>query len=211
MSEEHKKKLSEAAKRRKLSPEIAKQKSDKISKANKGRVAWNKGLANPNATKNLGKYAQKGLEGEKNPNWKGGEVKVGGYWYVYDKELGTQFSGGNYIKRANLIWFKEHGELISPPEFLHHLNNNREDDSIENLIKINLSKHSTHHFSELDRGCGGKVLKKGEIGVNAIIETITMDNKIKELREIKEFNRLSGDVKNKILKLLGNKRVVFSK
>ena len=159
VSKETRKRMSDAAKNRKLSPEMAAQKSEKISKAKKGKTAWNKGLSNPNATKNLGRYAEKGLCGEKSSNWKGGKVKVGGYWYIYDKKLGTQF-GGNYIKRANLVWFEEHGELIKPPFFLHHLDNNRENDKINNLLKINLSKHSEKHFKELKRDNKGRVVKK---------------------------------------------------
>ena len=159
MSKEHKKKLSEAAKRRKLSPEMAKQKSKKISKANKGRVAWNKGLSNPNATKNLGKYAQKGLEGEKNPNWKGGEIKVGDYWYVYNKNLGSLF-GGKYIKKANLVWYIECGELIREPYFLHHRDENKENDDIGNLQKLKRGIHSKITNLSLMRDSNGRFCKK---------------------------------------------------
>jgi len=131
-----------------------------ISRKNKGKTAWNKGLSNPNATKNLGDYAKKGKTvGEKGANWKGGIVFVKGYYYVYNEELGRHF-GGKYIKRANLVWYKEKGEIINPPFFLHHLNNDRTDDRIENLLKINLSVHSKIHFEELGRDGKGRVLKK---------------------------------------------------
>ncbi len=137
-----------------------------ISRKNKGKTGWNKGLtkydhpAIAKAVENLGDYAIKGKTlGDKGSNWKGGVIKSGGYFYVYNKELGKHF-GGKYIKRANYNWYKEKGEMIKPPIFLHHINNDRTDDRVENLMKINLSIHSEHHFKELVRDEKGRVVSK---------------------------------------------------
>jgi len=128
-----------------------------ISQKNKGKPAWNKGVSNPSATKNLGEYA-KGLKGKDSPNWKGGVVFVGGYYYVYNEKLGTQF-GGKYIKRANLVWYEEKGEIIKEPYFLHHNDWDMKNDRIENLTKMKRGEHSKFTTMHIPRGDNGRFVK----------------------------------------------------
>lgn len=66
------------------------------------------------------------------PAWKGGEVKMLGYVFVktpghpYGNEL-------DYVKRSRLVMEKFLGRYLTPEEAIHHINENREDDRIENL------------------------------------------------------------------------------
>ena len=98
----------------------------KISNSRKGISAWNKGL--------------KGIRGNKHPNWKGGKrIHMG---YIYDRIDETPLTKWNgYVKRANLVWFENTGEIIKKPYCLHHINHNRLDDRFENLEKMELWRH----------------------------------------------------------------------
>ncbi len=154
LSKDHKSKIAEAHKGKKHSQES----KDKISAKNKGKTAWNKGLSNPNATKNLGKYA-KGLKGAEHPNWKGGLIKVNGYYYVWNEELGRHF-GGKYVKRADFVWFEKYGEIIKEPYFLHHKDENKENDNIINLRKLKRGSHSIITNMLLMRDKNGRFCKK---------------------------------------------------
>lgn len=148
VSKETRLKMSLSAKGRRLSQ----QSKDKISRKNKGKPAWNKGLSNPKAIENLGDYA-KGKSGVEHPNWKGGLIYNNGYCYVYNLDLGRHF-GGKYIKRADLVWFEATGELIITPFELHHENGIKDDDRIENLVKLKKPYHSETHLKERDAVVG---------------------------------------------------------
>lgn len=129
-TDEHKKKISVALKGKKKSLKHCLN----ISKSKIGKPSWNKGL------KCSWVKVHKNKKGNLAFNWKGGLVIVNGYAYVYDDKLGNCF-GSKYIKRANLIWYQETGELIEKPFCLHHKDGNKLNDNVDNLLKIDRYKH----------------------------------------------------------------------
>lgn len=66
------------------------------------------------------------------PAWKGGEVKMLGYVFVKVKDHPYANDEG-YVKRSRLVMEKFLGRYLTPEETIHHINENREDDRIENL------------------------------------------------------------------------------
>jgi hypothetical protein len=126
-----------------------------ISKGKKGKPSWNKGKKCSWSKFNLPKHKKGNLA----LNWKGGEVIVGGYAYVYNKKLGTCF-GGKYIKKANLVWYQKTGELIKKPYCLHHKDNNKLNDDFNNLTKMDRYKHIGMEGNKNIRNSLGQFCKK---------------------------------------------------
>jgi len=85
------------------------------------------------------------LSGVENPNWKGGLTKSSrGYWYVRMPEHPRAHKSG-YIKRANLVAEKTLGRYLLPGEIVHHKDQNKENDSPENLEVVQNGKHTLIH------------------------------------------------------------------
>ncbi len=83
------------------------------------------------------------------PHWKGGEVKMQGYVFLkveghpYGNELG-------YVKRSRLIMEAYLGRYLLPEETMHHINEIRDDDRIENFkLCSSLSEHGKCEHSRV--------------------------------------------------------------
>ena len=82
--------------------------------------------------------------GATNPNWKGGTTKSSkGYWYIYRPDHPAAVN--SYVKRATLVLEQKLGRRLRDDEFAHHDNENKEDDSPDNLILMRRSPHSSLH------------------------------------------------------------------
>jgi hypothetical protein len=79
------------------------------------------------------------------PHWQGGEVKMLGY--VVIKTIGHPYGNElGYVKRSRLVMEEYMGRYLLPDEAVHHINKDREDDSIENLMYFeNNSTHMKYH------------------------------------------------------------------
>lgn len=169
-----KRKISLALKGKKLGeenpakrPEVRK----KISEACMGRIPFIKGktykeyygLKKANDIKNKISINKKGVNlMEKSSNWKNGIQNSGGYVYIHlDKKkypyLPLDYKG--CIKRANLIWFQNTGEIIKSPYILHHRNKNRSDDRFNNLKRVTQSIHAKLENKTKKRGKNGRFIK----------------------------------------------------
>lgn len=84
------------------------------------------------------------MTGERNPAWKGGMIVSWGYVYLRRPEHPMASKTG-YVKRANLVWEEHTG--IYPPKgmILHHKDGDKQNDCIENLELMAVSKHMSLH------------------------------------------------------------------
>lgn len=78
-------------------------------------------------------------------NWKGGKIFSGGYLYIYKPEH-LFCNHHKYIKNSRLIMEQYLGRYLNPKEVVHHINNIKTDDRIENLkLFRNKSEHRKYH------------------------------------------------------------------
>lgn len=93
--------------------------------------------------------------------------KRGGYIYVLNYEHPRADKRG-YVKRSWLIWERQTGHIVTPPEIVHHKNGIRDDDDFNNLKLLpNLSAHAKEH--------GGRI---------GGIRIVTKDMAIEEMRRV---------------------------
>jgi len=78
--------------------------------------------------------------------WRGGKVKnMQGYILIY-KPTHPNCDSRGYIREHHLVMEKEINRYLNKEEVVHHINGNREDNQIENLILFNnKSNHMKHH------------------------------------------------------------------
>lgn len=126
----------------------SKETREKISKANKGKVRSIQAKENMSKAQQLliRRGKRKSMFGKKNPAWRGGIMfrKSTGYYYLHKPGHPTSDQDG-YIKRANWIWFKNTGEYIKMPYFLHHKDEDKTNDKFENLQKTTRKEHMKFH------------------------------------------------------------------
>lgn len=85
--------------------------------------------------------------GEKNPNWKGGIIKDGhGYKLIYvPGHIEAKENGGTHAYEHRKIWADNYGQIPDGMN-IHHLDENKENNSIENLVLLKISDHARLHF-----------------------------------------------------------------
>jgi hypothetical protein len=66
--------------------------------------------------------------------WKGGRVKVKGYWYTYSPGHPRAKKGTPYVLEHRLLMEKKLGRYLDPKEVVHHIDGNRGNNVVENLI-----------------------------------------------------------------------------
>lgn len=87
---------------------------------------------------------KKGSTGNKCLAWKGGVKKCSGYIRIYK----PKHPGANkkYVLEHRLIAEKYLGRYLKPSEIIHHINENKEDNRIENLYLFeNIGEHNGFH------------------------------------------------------------------
>ncbi|MCR4307676.1 MAG: HNH endonuclease [Candidatus Berkelbacteria bacterium] len=84
--------------------------------------------------------------GEKNHRWKGGRTTSGG-GYIWIKKLDhPNKNAQGYVPEHRLIIEKEIGRYLLPDEHIHHINENKQDNRLENLRIVSPQEHAAIHW-----------------------------------------------------------------
>lgn len=100
----------------------------KISQSKKGVSTWNKGLEGTQPA-NAGSFKK----GQKPHNYKGRYKTTEGYIDVHVPEHPFARSRG-YVMEHRLVMEQRLGRYLTPKEHVHHINEIRDDNRIENLV-----------------------------------------------------------------------------
>jgi hypothetical protein len=79
---------------------------------------------------------------EKSCHWKGGKIKSKGYIYIRMPDY-HRITNNGYVAEHIYVWEKHYNKYVPPNMHIHHLNGNKEDNRIENLVAIKKGEHSS--------------------------------------------------------------------
>ena len=107
-----------------------------------------------------------GLKGSENPSWKGGITEHDGYILIKLPNHPHAYKNG-YVKRAVLVAEQKLGRLLLPNEVTHHINGDKQDDSPENIEILTASQHNSVTMRErwLKGSMSTVILRKNQGGL----------------------------------------------
>lgn len=84
--------------------------------------------------------------GARNPAWKGGRVDDShGYWKVKVGRGHPMANRHGYVKEHRLVMAKALGRPLQPSECVHHIDLDRRNNALENLVLVSRSQHMAIH------------------------------------------------------------------
>lgn len=111
-------------------------------------IPWNKGLKGVMNAWNKGKKCPQ-WSGEKHSNWKGGRFcNSQGYVFVYSPNHPLKSNDG-YVLEHRLVMEKKIGRYLTKKEVVHHINENKGNNKISNLMLFNCSADHLKHHAEV--------------------------------------------------------------
>jgi hypothetical protein len=81
------------------------------------------------------------------PHWKGGVLIIDGYRWLYNPHHPNATKGRRYIAEHRMVMSEFLGRPLLSSELIHHLNGNRLDNRLDNLIIVSRKKHNHIHHS----------------------------------------------------------------
>ena len=92
----------------------------------------------------------KNKTGEKSYEWKGGKnIDHNGYVQIYNRT--HPHSVGNYVPEHRLVMEAYIGRVLLSTEIVHHVNGNKVDNRIENLMLFSSSSEHLKHHKKLKK------------------------------------------------------------
>ena len=89
-----------------------------------------------------GRFVKGSTLGELNIRWRGGVYRSSnGYIYILRKADKTADKRG-YVKRANLVWTENTGQVVKKGYIVHHKNGIKTDDHFSNLELMTYAEHA---------------------------------------------------------------------
>jgi hypothetical protein len=147
LSEETREKIKQAQLGRQLSEEHIL----KLSESHKGLDNHQLGRKHTLEAKKKMRDAKLGIYGENHPNWNGGSfISANGYIYKYAPNH-PSLRGTRYIFEHRLVMEKHLGRYLKDEEVVHHINGNRTDNRIENLMLFRNSGEHIKYHNDLKR------------------------------------------------------------
>lgn len=112
----------------------------------KGCVSFNKGKSFSKQVRENMSKSQTGKKGSLCSAWKGGKIVVEKYVKIYAPNHPYKDSK-NYVREHRLVMEKHLGRYLDPKEIVHHINEIKDDNRIENLMLFkNHYAHVKFHF-----------------------------------------------------------------
>jgi hypothetical protein len=88
------------------------------------------------------------LKGENHGRWKGGKKRYKGYIFLYHPNHPHADSSG-YVREHRLVMEKKLGRVLEPKEVVHHKNEIKDDNRLENLMLFQDNRsHLLHHHQK---------------------------------------------------------------
>ena len=87
--------------------------------------------------------------GNKNPAWRGGIcINDNGYILIYSPEHPNKRKSRPYVPQSHLVIEKYLGRYVLPTEVVHHINGDKIDNRIENLMVLSRKEHASYHHKQ---------------------------------------------------------------
>ena len=126
-----------------------------------GSEQWKKNVGNAGKGRKISKEGRENISngkmGCKNPNWKRGQRKSCGYFYILTKDH-PGANGVGYVAQHRLVMEAHIGRYLAKEERIHHKNGIKCDNRLENLqLLTGIGENTAIHNSERFK----KVVEKG--------------------------------------------------
>lgn len=90
-------------------------------------------------------------------NWKGGTFNSGGYVMEYAPTHPKNSKG--YVRQHRLVMERHLGRYLSRSEDVHHINGDKTDNRLENLVILSRSEHERLHKTDAQRDNQGRFVR----------------------------------------------------